>query len=47
MVTLVAALVVRGYLRTGNLPGELQRQAGLSLSRTVLEQALAPLWLGP
>ncbi|MEX2209177.1 MAG: hypothetical protein WEF50_23415 [Myxococcota bacterium] len=40
----VAGIVVSGYLRTGNLPGEMQQHAWLTLATTVLEQALVPLW---
>lgn len=44
VATLVAGIVVFGYLRTGNFPGELQRHAWFTLATTVLEQALVPLW---
>ena len=41
---LVVGVVAWGYMRTGNFPGELQRHAWFSLTATVLEQALVPLW---
>lgn len=41
---LVGGIVVAGFLRTGNFPGELQRHAWISLATTVLAQALVPLW---
>lgn len=43
-VALVGGIAAFGAFRTGNLPGELQRHAWLSVATTVLEQALAPLW---
>ena len=44
LVAIAAAFIAVGYLRTGNFPGDLQWSAWFTVLRTVLAQALAPLW---